>query len=321
MCHRLPRLHRGERRRHRRVDVAHHHHQIRTHRLQDRLEPRHDLGDLCHRAYRLHLQVHVGPRNLEVREERVRHLRVVVLARVNQSGRYVRILAQLGQDGSDLDEVRARPDDRQDLHATPPTALTRPTPASTSRTGANRNSRSSRRSFASVLPRVDRSVGPRRIGPTAQPRLVDIDLPRMEIHDCRLLLPPVDVTHRPAGQADTEAAGSSRLRPPETAIGLARPSTAETRRGPRSRSGTETVARRESRTDRERSERCSSRTGIRPRRERRGSTGSPAPPKTSAPDTRSRRRPPRPRSSPSLGPDRRRTPRASSRVIIWWPYP
>ena len=105
----------------------------------DRLEPRHDLRDLRDRARRLHLQVDVGPRNLQVREERVRHLRVVVLAGVDQGGRDVRVLRQLGQDRRDLDEVRAaRRRPRGSSRDASRDAMT-PAPASTSRTGANRS--------------------------------------------------------------------------------------------------------------------------------------------------------------------------------------
>ena len=77
--------------------------------------------------------------------------RVVVLAGVHQGGRDVRVLRELGHDRRDLDEVRSGSDDRENLHATLPDAMT-PVVASTSRTGANAKSRSSRRSFASVVP-------------------------------------------------------------------------------------------------------------------------------------------------------------------------
>ncbi len=113
--HGHPLLGRHQRAGDRGIDVADDENRDGTGCVDDRLEPPHDLGRLDRVAGAAHLQIRVRFGNAELAEERTVHLDVVVLARVDQTGRARdRGLPQRGDDRRDLDEIRPRTDDAED---------------------------------------------------------------------------------------------------------------------------------------------------------------------------------------------------------------
>ena len=133
-----------------RVDVAHDDDEIGALPRQDRDEAEHELCGL-RRARIRDAEIDVWYRDLEVAEERARHVRVEVLTRVHEPILELRMLADLGEDRRDLDEVRARADDGADPHLG---TTTRSYAFRTSRTGPKEKSSSSRASFPAVWRRL-----------------------------------------------------------------------------------------------------------------------------------------------------------------------
>ena len=109
-----------------------------------------------------------------------------MLAGVDERDLGVAILAQLGEDGGDLDEVRPGADHGRQLHFGSPMARS-PVPASTSAAGAKAKSREQPGQPRLRLVHVDEVP---EAGQCAhrQPRLAGIQLPWMQVDHGRLSL-------------------------------------------------------------------------------------------------------------------------------------
>ena len=109
MGHRDVQLHGRQGRRHRRIDVADHQHDVGL-ALDEQLLDRHqDLGRLFTVGARADPQIHVRFGDLEVSEERLAHRLVVVLTRVDEDRlETVASFGELLHQGRDLHEVRPR---------------------------------------------------------------------------------------------------------------------------------------------------------------------------------------------------------------------
>src|SRR5215510_2875206 len=142
---------RGERPRQGGIDVAYHHDDIGAGLGEHRFQTEHDLRDLRSGRRRLHVEVDVRVRELEIGEKAVRHRAVVVLPGMDQERARLGPRAELGHDGRDLHEIWAGPDDGRDLQSASP-ALSIPVFSSTSRAGPKRKSLRRRWSLTSVLP-------------------------------------------------------------------------------------------------------------------------------------------------------------------------
>ena len=109
-------LRRGDRGRHRRVDVARDEHHVGLGLEQHRLEPLHDARGLLRVRAGSDPERIVGLADPELLEEDLGQLPVVVLPRVHEDVlELVAAPLQLGRDRRDLHHVRPRADDRQDL--------------------------------------------------------------------------------------------------------------------------------------------------------------------------------------------------------------
>ena len=138
-----------------------------------------------------------------------------------------------------------------------------------------RKSRSSARSRPSVFSEVAVMPEPAQAPPALQPRLIRIDLPRMQVEHRRPPLRPVDARDAPARPRSTAGGGSSRRRRPAGSTAATRtvePGTSIERAGVALEHGTDAAARPECRSDRGGSGRCSRRSGSLPRSARRAPT-------------------------------------------------
>ncbi len=105
----------GERGGQRRIDVPRDEHQVRLRLGDHRLEPLDDAGDLLRVRPGACAEEVVRLPERELVDEHLRHLVVVVLARMDEHVlEIVRPAAQLAYDRRRLHEVRPRADDRQD---------------------------------------------------------------------------------------------------------------------------------------------------------------------------------------------------------------
>ena len=101
---------------HRGVDVAINKHQIRLHLQDDLLEAHHDLGRLHRMRTRADLQIDIRRRYAQLREENIRHVDVIVLARVDQNLPNLRIMTDCPMNRRDFHKIRPGDDDVQNNH-------------------------------------------------------------------------------------------------------------------------------------------------------------------------------------------------------------
>ena len=95
------------------VHIAVDQHEVRGFRDAYRFEAFHDCRRLVGMRSGAHAERVVGTRQIQITEERIGHLRVVVLSRVNDDmARGAR--RERPGDGRELHEVRPRTDDRED---------------------------------------------------------------------------------------------------------------------------------------------------------------------------------------------------------------
>jgi hypothetical protein len=90
-------------------------HPVGRHFRQHRFEPLHDAGRLHRVGAAAHAEEVVGSADIEIVEERLRHVRIVVLPRVDQH-RAVAAAFELRQQGRDLHEVRPGSGHQHHIH-------------------------------------------------------------------------------------------------------------------------------------------------------------------------------------------------------------
>ena len=98
------------------VDVAGDHHYLGVLAQENRLDLHHHLRGLLRVRAAARSEVHVRLGHAQILEEDVGHLRVVMLAGVDQHLPHALALAQLGEDGRHLHEIGPGADDVKDLH-------------------------------------------------------------------------------------------------------------------------------------------------------------------------------------------------------------
>jgi len=116
VSHRNPKLYGGDGGSRRGVHVAHHEHQIRTDRIQDRFESSHHFGGLNRMRAGADTETEVEWLDIQVPEELLRHASIVMLAGVDEDRDDLGVALHLPDQGGELDEIGPGPDDVDDSH-------------------------------------------------------------------------------------------------------------------------------------------------------------------------------------------------------------